>query len=455
MAESYDIEMQKVLVELLISDSDLFGMCNGIVKDKYFDPALKKGVAFIQKYFEEFRELPPTHIIKAETGIEFTQHAVSKGERDYAAKEVEKFCREQAVWDAIYAGPELHEKGDFETIWQMIKEASSISLNKDLGISYFDNVGGRLRDLLNNSPVLLTGWEDVDEAIGGISRQELVLFAAGSGVGKSITMANLAMNLVRQGYRGIYISLELADRVVAKRFDSMVTGISQSDILKKIEDVAVKVNSFHSSTKGELFIKRMPESITTSNHIRAYLKEFEQAHGFVPDFIVVDYIDLMATNKNISSENIWLSDKFKAEELRSIGADYDCVIITASQLGRSSWEADKINQSHIQGGISKIQTCDVMIAIIQSDQMRAAGEYMFEYVKTRNSGAVGTGTVLAWDPISLKISTMTDSSKKLQLVPKNESINTLLSTSNTLFGDMNKFNDSEKPSLLDLVSRSR
>ena len=317
-----------------------------------------------------------------------------------------------------------------------------------MGISYFDNVKERLRDLLNNSPVLLTGWKEVDEIIGGISREELVLFAANSGVGKSITMSNLAVNLIEQGYNGLYISLELADRVVCKRFDSMTTGFSQSDILTHIDAVADKVDQFKSKNSGELFIKRMSESITTANHIRAYLKEFEQTHGFTPDFIVVDYIDLMASNRNISAENIWLADKYKSEELRSIGADFNCVMITASQLGRGALDAEKVGQQHIQGGISKIQTCDVMIAIIQSDQMRAAGEFLFEYTKTRNSGGVGQHTLLKWDPIALRISDIPET--ELNLVRKTAVINTILSTDSTIFEAGPE--STEKQSLLDFMT---
>lgn len=217
-----------------------------------------------------------------------------------------------------------------------LKEAIQVSLNKDLGISYFDNVEGRLRDLLNNSPVMSTGWSEVDEKLGGgIARQELSLWCGASGTGKSIFLSNLSVNLVKKGYNVVYISLELADRVVSKRFDSMTTGIAQSDILSNINKVVHDVESFKSDSTGELFIKRMPESVTTSNHIRAYLKELEQAHGFRPDVLVVDYLDLMATNnKSISIENMFIADKFKAEELRAIGLEYDCHIATASQLGR-------------------------------------------------------------------------------------------------------------------------
>jgi archaellum biogenesis ATPase FlaH len=448
----FEIEKQKILIEQLLGSADLFARCNGILKPEYFDSSLQKSVGFIRNYFEEYREIPANYIVKAETNIEFEPKPCSKGEIKYASKEIEKFCRYSAVINAVWKAPSLHEKGDYDGIWQIIKEAAAVSLSADLGISYFDNVEGRLRDLLTNSPTMSTGWLEVDDAIGGgINKQELILLAGASGVGKSVTLSNLSINLIEQGYNGIYFSLELADRIVSKRFDSLTSGISQSEILTNIEKVAENVEKFKNSKNvGELFIKRLPESITTANHIRAYLKEFEQTYGYTPDFIIIDYIDLMATNKGVSQENIWLADKFKSEEVRAIGADFDLAVITASQIGRAGSSADKLEQGHIQGGYSKVQTADIMIGLLQSDQMRAAEEFMFEYLKTRNSGGVGTHTLLHWNPLTLRISNYNQGSQNLKLhstgSKKTEVINTIL-------GNQNLSNNTQKLSLLSTLNK--
>lgn len=449
----FDTEKQKLLIELLLGNIELFARCNGIIKPKYFDASLSKSVNFIQNYFETYREIPLPQIVKGETGLVLEVHELSKAEQKYVATEIETFCRNSAVIDAIMQGPDLHEKGDYDTIWQLIKEASAISLNRDLGINYFENVEARLNDLLNNSPTILTGWDDVDEATGGLVRQEMLLLAANSGIGKSIIMSNLAVNLVERGYNVIYFTFELADKIVCKRFDSMVTGIGQKEILNKIPEVVSKVNNLQQKA-GQLFVKRYPESVTNANHIRAYVKEFEQTHGFLPDVIMLDYLDLMASNKNISHENIWLADKYKAEECRALGFDFDCAVVTASQLGRGAIEAEKVTQGHIQGGISKVQTADIMVSIIQSDQMRAAGEYIFEYTKTRNSGAVGSHTILKWDPIALRVTNYNEAAEGLKLLPKSKDINTILNNTSTIFTD-GKFNvDGKKTNLLDLLNKT-
>jgi hypothetical protein len=97
-----------------------------------------------------------------------------------------------------------------------------------------------------------------------------------------------------------------------------------------------------------------------------------------------------------------------------------------------------------------------MVAIIQSDQMRAAGEYIFEYTKVRNASGTGTHTLLKWDPIALRVSNMEEGNQSLRIKPKSETINTILDTNNTIFGQT-KFDSngtSSKSSLLDLLGKN-
>ena len=98
----------------------------------------------------------------------------------------------------------------------------------------------------------------------------------------------------------------------------------------------------------------------------------------------------------------------------------------------SALEAETLHQGHIQGGISKVNTADNFIAIVQSEQMRAAGEYMFEYLKTRNSAGVGQNTLLRWDPIALRITDNVDNGQ-MSFVKKNEKHNVEINTNGTVF----------------------
>lgn len=411
-----NVQKQQLLIGFLLSDPTLFARCNTIVDQNYFDAEVRHSVHFIKEYFQQYKALPTNDQVQAETGNSYETKQLSRAESEYALREIETYCRNKAIERAILGAPKLLDKEDFDKILVSMKDAISVSVNRDLGTNYFENPEDRLRMMMQTAAAIPLGYSEIDLHLnGGVARKELLLFMAGSGVGKSIMMSNVAINLLNQKLNVVYITLELAEGVVAKRFDTMITGVAQREIFEKMTKVSTDLSNLQQKM-GKLFIKRMPESTTNANHIRAYLKEFELANGFLPDAIVVDYMDLMTSNQKISAENLFVKDKYVAEELRSVANDFDLLMISASQMNRSAIGADDIDQSNIAGGLSKINTCDNLIAIIQTDAMKAAGEYMVKFVKTRNSGGVGKVVMLRWNPVTLRVTDAVDQKDRIDFV---------------------------------------
>jgi replicative DNA helicase len=433
-----NLAKQQLLISYLMSDSDLFARCNTILDQNYFDPEVRHSVHFMKEFYEGYRALPTADQMRAETGNEFVPKHLVKSEIEYALKEVGIYCRNKAIEKAILSAPKLLDKEEFDKILANMKDAIAVSINRDLGVDYFADPEARLMRMMQLQAKIVTGYADLDAALdGGIARKELLLFMAGSGVGKSIMMTNLAINFLNQKLNVVYITLELAEEVVAKRFDTMITGIAQKDIFSKITKVTSDLERLQPEM-GKLFIKRMPESTTNANSVRAYLKEFEMSHGFLPDVVVMDYMDLMTSNQKISAENLFVKDKYIAEELRSIANDFNLLMVSASQMNRSAIGAEDIDQSNIAGGLSKINTCDNLVAIIQTEAMKAAGEYMLKLVKTRNSGGVGKVLMLRWNPITLRVTGLDSEQRdRIEFVKK---------------PDKSDKKTSKKQSLLDLVN---
>jgi len=154
---------------------------------------------------------------------------------------------------------------------------------------------------------------------------------------------------------------------------------------------------------GSLQIKYIPSGKTT-NDIRSYLKEYEVKTGLRADAIVVDYMDLlMPIGKKISAENLFIKDKYVAEELRNFAVEKNVVLVSAAQLNRNSVEEVEFDHSHISGGISKIQTADNVFGIFTSRAMRERGRYQLQFMKTRSSSGVGQKIDLDFNIDSLRI----------------------------------------------------
>lgn len=398
-----DNNKQKLLIEYLISSTDTFGICQAIVEPDYFDPELRNAVRFMKEYFEEYSTTPDPTQVQAETGIKLEPREVTRDQVDYTTNEIESFCRRRAIEKAVLASPKLIEEGNYGKMETMIREAVMISLNRNLGLRYFDDPEARLERMMKESPVLSTGWKDVDEELfGGISRKELLLVSASSGGGKSITLSNLAFNMIHQGYNVLYLSLELAEDVVAQRFDTMFTGISRKVWKQHVSEIATRLQAANSDALGVLDIKLMPSG-TKASQIRAYLKEYNLHYGIMPDVLIIDYIDKMTPNQNIDMSDVWTKDKLVSEQARDLGIEYNLAVATASQLNREAHKATRVGHEHIAGGISKINESDVYWSIQLTDAMKAAGQCAFTFQKTRNSDGVGKTVYLKWVGSHLRI----------------------------------------------------
>lgn len=399
---------QKLYLSTMLGNPALFARVQNLLKPSYFDTQFQGGVKFMLDFFQEHRGVPSGPVFHAGTKLAIDPVILPHQDMAFVSEQIANFCQIRAVTEAVLAAPALIETSDFGTMVEQIKLAAQIKLHTDLGIDYFADPYARLTESEAEEILMSTGWWSVDDLIGGgLGREELVLFTANSGGGKSVAMLNMGYNMLKQGLNGVYISLEMRANVVAKRLDSMISRIAGRKIFTNKLEVGQAIEVFKNNGAGRFFVKRMREGTTNANDIIAYLRELEAVHGFKPDFVVIDYIDIMASVQKTKGDNMFTKDKLVTEEIRAIGHDFKCLIISASQLGRGAIEAvreDKaLGQDHIQGGISKINTADLVIALVKDEAMDIAGEYRFEFLKARNSNAVNKKLVMRWDNISLRI----------------------------------------------------
>lgn len=403
-------DIQKSLLEALISSPDTFSICESIIKHEYFNPQLIRGVKYIKDYYTKYSALPDPFQIEAECGLKLNKVDVLKSTEEWTKDNVEEFCKYKAVIYAIQNSLDDINEGNFGKVAERVQEANEVSLTKDLGFSYFQNANERVKRMLEQPPIVSTGWKKIDDALfGGISRKELILFAGASGVGKSFTLANLGMNFLKRSQNVLFLSLELSEDRIAQRFDQMLTGISGAEWRFKTDTIVQKIESSRNEF-GELTIKMLPAG-TTSNQMRAYLKQFYLQHEYYPDLFVVDYLDEMMPNEHISADNIAEKDKRCASAIRQIGVDFDMVVATASQLNREAVEAPVLTHAHIAGGMGKIRISDVAIALRMDESQKHRGIMEFVFLKTRNSNGVYTQHYMKWDS---KYVTIKDSNSSLK-----------------------------------------
>lgn len=400
---NYDLAMQKLYIEMFLSDAETFIRCQNIFDPLNFDQRLQTAAEFINKYVDEYKVMPETSIVNAATRSTFEAIILPRENYGWLMDEFENFSRHKGLERAIIASSDLLEAGDYGPVEKLIKDAIQISLNKDMGTDYFADPRARLMALKDGNGQISTGWPSVDKKLyGGFNRGELNIFCAASGGGKSLFLANLGVNWALMGLNVIYLTFELSESLVSMRLDSMTTGIGTRDIFRNIDDVELKVKTLKKRS-GHFQIKYMPSG-KNCNDIRAYLKEYQVKMGVKPDVILIDYLDLMMPlSVKVSPSDLFVKDKYVSEEIRNLAMETKCITVTASQLNRSAVEEIEFDHSHISGGLSKIMTADNVIGIFTSRAMKERGRYQIQFMKTRSSSGVGQKVDLEFNIETLRI----------------------------------------------------
>jgi replicative DNA helicase len=279
--------------------------------------------------------MPEPTQIKATTGMEceFIPE-LNDSHTDWFLEEFESFTKRQELERAILKSVDLLEKGEFDPVEKLIKDAVQISLQRDMGTDYFADPKERLNRYFNQGGQVSTGWPQLDRIMyGGMSRGELNIFAGGSGSGKSLVMMNIALNWLQQGLSGVYITLELSEELTSLRTDAMLTSMGTKDIRKDIDNTTLKVKMCGKKA-GQYRVKSLPAQ-SNVNDIRAYLKEVQIQTGIKVDFVMIDYLDLvMPVSVKVNPNDQFIKDKYVAEEFRNLAKELSMLMVTASQLNR-------------------------------------------------------------------------------------------------------------------------
>ena len=404
MIKDYGIDIQRLFLEMMLEDAQSYVRVQNIYNPENFDRSLRNAAEFIKEHSDKHKTMPDRLQIAATTGIKLQSVPdLNEGHFEWFMQEFESFTRRQELERAILKSADLLEKGDYDPVEKLIKDAVQISLTKDMGIDYFEDPASRINRYFNSGGQVSTGWPQMDRLLyGGFSRGELNIFAGGSGSGKSLVMMNIALNWLQQGLSGVYVSLELSEDLCALRTDAMLTNMGTKEIRKDIETTELKVKMM-AKKSGQYRVKALPAQ-SNINDIRSYIKEVQIQTGLRVDFIMVDYLDLlMPVSAKVSPNDLFVKDKYVSEELRNLAKELNVLFVTASQLNRSAVEEVEFDHSHISGGISKINTADNVFGIFTSRAMKERGRYQIQCMKSRSSTGVGQKIDLEYNIETMRI----------------------------------------------------
>ena len=183
MSMEYTPEVQKLFLEFIMQDPSLYTRVSNIYNADNFDRSLKKAAKFISEHADNHSTLPDKTQLQAVSGTDLRPiEGMNDGHVEWFLTEFENFTRRQELERAILKAADLLEKGEYDPVEKLVKDAVQISLTKDMGTDYYADPRSRLMRLKNNNGQISTGWANLDRKLyGGFNRGELQIFAGGSG----------------------------------------------------------------------------------------------------------------------------------------------------------------------------------------------------------------------------------------------------------------------------------
>ena len=400
--------IKKGSLYLLKHNVEFFSQIVPILKPNYFDfPAYKNIFIGVRDYYDKYRKLPSDSILpdyiatnvsgSLDEGIDYESAIMDINQMDKTIMEdrefildaVEKFARNRAMDLAVRKSVAiLNEEGDIAQVEELVKEALLINRNVDVGQDYFDDVTSRLLRSYESSGEIKfpTVFPQHNRNLeGGLSRKELAIVAAPPGVGKSLYLVNQGATAIFDGRSVLYISCEMSQDKIAGRFDSVLTEIKNSTLKQPKAQLKLKsrLNEVHTKTNGRLIIKEFPTGMSNTNQLRALLVQLRLHKDFVPDVIIVDYLELLRPNRIIDSE--YLAQQRIAEELRGLAVEHNALLWTATQTNRQARRVSIITDAELGDSYGKVRPADWVISLNQNQEEYDEGVMRVFVMKARDS----------------------------------------------------------------------
>ena len=303
--------------------------------------------------------------------------------------------------------------------------SASSGINVAMLREVHEAIDERVLDYLNPAPSKMpTTIRAFDAAMGGFAAEELILFSAGQGQGKSYFMLWFAERMVEAGHNTLYVTIEMSYEATMARYNSIQTGVNSLDIADKrilsgqkakyferliaankekpareaflrecatIKDRtdphgALALSKKYKNREAKMFIMDLPSGATPAR-VEQEIQRLAMDNKL--DCVFVDFINVMDPtfhNKDRARElaNI-------ARELKVCARKCKVRMFTAAQLDTTSLDKTQdeiITTDHIKYSKAIGENSDWVMGFYRTQEDNLKKQLRIQMVKTRGSAPV-------------------------------------------------------------------
>lgn len=400
MKYPFSKSFQKKLASLYIQKGSLL-VAEDVVKPEYFEsPSISRIVEASSRLYKEYGGVLTFPLVgealRKEVGsngnlpkllnvLDSLKVEVSETEGKMLQKEAISFARHQAFKLALRETVDLLRNDDQAAIEQVWVRAFSLGKNTSYGLGdfFFSSLPKRIRERMKRPDIVKSLIPGLDQSLsdGGFARKELNVFLGLPSAGKSFALDHMAKVSILQKLKVVVYSLEMSALRVMSRLDASFSGLMILELRNSVKELSKRVGKYGSMYGDSLLVKEFSAGRTSVSMLSAHLTSLKLS-GFVPDVVVIDYINLLSSPESYDNRYQDLGQIYI--DLRGLAQDYNVFCFTAAQANRGGWDTDLIRMKDIAESFQGAMHADVIISLNRTDEEAQREAIRLYIVKDRN-----------------------------------------------------------------------
>jgi replicative DNA helicase len=352
---------------------------------------------FIRLYSENNQALPPTDLVREKfrdfepvSGVGSTKHHLAELQTEYLNDSLKDLLRN--------AAGEVQTGNGTEALEHLITKTSELKKNtaaiRDIdatdledAVAYYERVQ-KQNEL--GAVGIKTGLPGFDNYLpAGIMPGQLGVFLAYPGIGKSWMALYFAVQAWKQGKSPMIISLEMSETEVRNRvFAIMGEGLWSHRKLSNGEVEIDMLRKWHANK-----VAGRPEFHIISNDsggevtpsvIRGKIDQYK------PDFVVVDYLQLMSPNQRADNETVKMKNLSRELKLMSISEEVPIIAISSATpddvkdlstpptLGQTAWSRQISYDADWLLALGRGTNSDIIECVFRKNRNGFMGDFLVQ-----------------------------------------------------------------------------
>lgn len=434
--EKVEMSEERILLSNMIMSTALLAKCRKSCDPLLFESSMGKIVSsWVLNFFDRYGEAPKQSISDiymhraselkdadsdmVKTFLDTCSDEWMPTNEALATDNAIKYLQKRSLAMLVEKLTRAVQNNDTSSGYHAIADFTKPDVRQAQVVNLFRDAGAIANAFVNDEEEIFTMPGVLGSVIGPFIQEDFIAVIGPPKSGKTWWLMTIAVQAALQGRHVLYVSLEMSEKQVIRRFWQMLTGTSRygeeapypqfvysEDGTAQIADGREQTTRVDASKEGiekaqaairkitrndKFELRTFPTGTLSVKGLEAELKDMEVYNGWAPEVICVDYADIMDLGPG-TDEREKINRTWKA--LRGLASTRKCMVATVSQTGRATVGGEQdAAENQISEDIRKVAHVTKMITINHTPTEKKRGITRLACNTTRDGAPIQDSVV--------------------------------------------------------------